>query len=184
MRKLTTLLLFILIFVGTTTSHAQIQWGLKGGANVSKVSLNKDDMAGFFIGPMAEFTISAVGLGFDAALLYNQKGVKSREYDFKQSGLDIPVNLKYNISLGSLLGIYIAAGPDFFFNFKNDYYDIRKRRSTVGMNFGAGLKLFNHLQLGFNYNIPLKESGEVFSDNGSSINYKIRTWQMSAAYLF
>ena len=52
----------------------------------------------------------------------------------KQSGLDIPVNLKYSIGLGSMLGIYVAAGPDFFFNFKGDKnfedgsWKARKRR--------------------------------------------------------
>ena len=35
----------------------------------------------------------------------------------KQNGIDIPVNLKYTIGLGSLAGIYLAAGPDFYFDF-------------------------------------------------------------------
>lgn len=44
--------------------------GVKGGVNVMKVTfddklLKSDNMAGFFIGPMAEFTIPVVGLGID-----------------------------------------------------------------------------------------------------------------------
>ena len=176
MKKLTTLLLVAACLCIALPAQAQFfQWGIKGGANVSKISFNKDDMGGFFFGPMAELTIPIVGIGIDAAALYNQKGIKTDEYNFKQSGFDIPVNLKYTLALGSMFGIYIAAGPDFFFNFKKDYYDIRKRKSTVGMNFGAGFKMFGHLQLGFNYNIPLKESGEVLITDGPSINYKIKT---------
>ncbi len=185
MKRLTTLLLFAACLCIALPAKAQfLQFGLKGGANVSKISFNKDDMGGFFFGPMAEMTIPGTGFGIDAAALYNQKGIKTDEYNFKQSGFDIPVNLKYTLALGQMFGIYVAAGPDFFFNFKNDYYDIRKRKSTVGMNFGAGFKLFGHLQLGFNYNIPLKESGQVIVSDGHNVNYKIKTWQMSAAYMF
>lgn len=70
----------------------------------------------------------------DGALLYSQKGDKMEGLDMKQSGLDIPVNLKYSIGLGSMLGIYVAAGPDFFFNFKvirilkMESWKARKRR--------------------------------------------------------
>lgn len=97
-------------------THAQlIKFGVKGGVNLSKIDWdggykgNKDNATGFFIGPMAEVTIPIVGLGLDGALLFSQKG----KDDGKQTGLDIPVNLKYTIGLGSLLGIYVAAGPDF-----------------------------------------------------------------------
>lgn len=89
---------------------------------MSKLKLEgmKDNSTGFFFGPMAEITIPVIGLGVDGALLYSQKGDKMEGLDMKQSGLDIPVNLKYSIGLGSMLGIYVAAGPDFFFNFKGD----------------------------------------------------------------
>lgn len=69
----------------------------------------KDNSTGFFFGPMAEITIPVIGLGVDGALLYSQKGDKMEGLDMKQSGLDIPVNLKYSIGLGSMLGIYVAA---------------------------------------------------------------------------
>lgn len=65
----------------------------------------KDNSTGFFFGPMAEITIPVIGLGVDGALLYSQKGDKMEGLDMKQSGLDIPVNLKYSIGLGSMLGI-------------------------------------------------------------------------------
>lgn len=37
-----------------------------------------DNRTGFFIGPMAEFTIPIVGLGVDVAALYNQSGAKAQ----------------------------------------------------------------------------------------------------------
>lgn len=98
-----------------------IKFGVKGGLNMSKIDWkggyegNKDNTTGFFIGPMAEITLPVVGLGFDGALMYSQRG----KGEVKEQGLEIPVNLKYTIGLGSFAGIYLAAGPDFFFNFKD-----------------------------------------------------------------
>lgn len=143
-----------------------IKFGVKGGVNLTKVDWdggydgNKDNATGFFIGPMAEVTIPIVGLGVDGALLFSQRG----KDDGKQTGLDIPINLKYTIGLGSMLGVFVAAGPDFFFNFSGDkkYMDeameLEKKKAMVGINIGAGVKLIKHLQIGVNYNIPLGDS--------------------------
>ncbi|GAB6864861.1 MULTISPECIES: porin family protein [Bacteroides] len=172
--------------------QAQIHFGVKGGLNLSKASLSdipgnfkKDNFTGFFIGPMAEVNIPIVGLGVDASLLFAQRGVKvtpegADEYTVKQNGLDIPVNLKYNIGLGSLLGLYIAAGPDFYFDFEKKS-GIDKKKAEVGINVGAGVKLLNHLQVGANYNIPLGDTAKIEGTDGS---YKTKTWQVSVAYIF
>lgn len=170
-----------------------IKWGVKGGVNMTKIDWdggykgNKDNSTGFFIGPMAEITIPIVGLGVDGALLFSQKGQKTdiledgERYtvDGRQTGLEIPVNLKYTIGLGSMLGIYLAAGPDFFFDFKKKD-DIDRKKAQVGLNLGAGVKLIRHLQVGVNYQIPLGDSFKVVN----AIGAKNKTWQISAAYLF
>lgn len=214
MKKVFSILLVAVCCLALATpAQAQlIKWGVKGGVNLSDIDWkggyegNKDNSAGFFIGPMAEITIPVVGLGVDAALMYSQRG---KEYDMeegsgvtldaRQQGLEIPVNLKYTIGLGSLFGIYVAAGPDFFFNFKDvnlkgfgeslnadDLVDSKK--AQVAINLGAGVKLIKHLQIGFNYQIPLGDSfsaGEALEAIGGEIfGAKTRTWQISAAYIF
>lgn len=192
MNKIFSALLIALCLGITLPAQAQLHFGVKGGLNVSKVTFDKnlmssDNMAGFFIGPMAEFTIPIIGLGIDGALLFSQKGIKSDNAGVKQHGLDIPVNLKYNIGLGSLLGIFVAAGPDFFFDFAKEKEGFDKKKTQVGINIGAGVKLIKHLQLGVNYNIPLGNSGEVsFKDGVDAVlsDYKTKTWQLSAAYIF
>ena len=150
-----------------------IKFGVKGGVNLSKLKFEgmKDNST-----------------GVDGALLYSQKGDKMEGLDMKQSGLDIPVNLKYSIGLGSMLGIYVAAGPDFFFNFKGDknFEDGRKlesKKAQVGINVGAGVKLVRHLQIGFNYTIPCGDSF-TWKSASEAIGTKNKTWQISAAYLF
>ena len=126
--------LLIAVCIGMAMpAQAQIHFGVKGGLNLSKASFSnvkenfkKDNFTGFFIGPMAEFNIPIVGLGVDAALLFAQRGIKVSDADadvtVKQNGIDIPVNLKYNIGLGSLAGIYLAAGPDFYFDFEKPLF--------------------------------------------------------------
>lgn len=168
-----------------------IKFGVKGGVNLSKIDWdggykgNKDNATGFFIGPMAEVTIPIVGLGVDGALLFSQKG----KDDGKQTGIDIPINLKYTIGLGSLFGVYVAAGPDFYFNFKGDkkYIDeaveLKNKKAQVGINLGAGVKLIKHLQIGFNYNIPFGDS-YTLKAAGEALGAKNKTWQISAAYIF
>ncbi|WP_373733658.1 porin family protein, partial [Bacteroides heparinolyticus] len=166
-------------------AHAQLKWGVKGGVNLSEIDWkggyagNKEHSTGFFIGPMAELTIPIIGLGIDGALMYSQRGNKydvsagtfSGSIDERQQGIEIPVNLKYTIGLGSLLGIYIAAGPDFFFNFKdidlktfgsgvNTDGAVDSKKTQVGLNVGAGVKILKHLQVGVNYQIPM---GNTFS---------------------
>ncbi len=65
-----------------------LKWGVKGGVNMTKIDWdggykgNKDNSTGFFIGPMAEFTIPIVGLGVDGALLFSQRG----KDEVKQTG--------------------------------------------------------------------------------------------------
>ena len=189
--------LMIAVCIGIAMpAQAQIHFGVKGGLNLSKASFSnvsenfkKDNFTGFFIGPMAEFNIPIVGLGVDASLLFAQRGIKvsegNEDYTVKQNGIDIPVNLKYTIGLGSLAGIYFAAGPDFYFDFAGNKtiegVKTDKKKAEVGINVGAGVKLLNHLQVGANYNIPLGDTAKLEGIDGS---YKTKTWQVSVAYIF
>ena len=198
MKKIFSALLVAVCICMAMPAQAQINFGVKGGLNLSKASFSKadfkkDNFTGLFIGPMAEFKIPVVGLGLDGALLFSQRGIEVEGTKIKQNGLDIPINLKYNIGLGSLLGVYLAAGPDFYFDFEKnkqvwdaDDYRIRtdKKRTEVGINLGAGVKLVNHLQVGFNYNIPLGDSAKLIDSDAESASYKTKTWQVSIAYLF
>ena len=183
MKKILSTLMIVACLFLAVPAQAQLQFGLKGGLNISKLTFSKDivksdNRTGFFIGPMAEFTIPIVGLGVDGALLFSQRG----KDEVKQTGLEVPVNLKYTIGLGSLLGIYVAAGPDFFFDFKKkDYVD--RKKAQVALNLGAGVKLLKHLQVGVTYQLPMGDSF-TWEEAGKAFGAKNKTWQVSAAYLF
>lgn len=196
MKKIMSALLVAICLVMAIPAQAQLKFGVKGGLNLAKADFNKsdfktDNFTGFFIGPMAELTIPVVGLGVDGALLFSQRGIKVNGESEKENGLEIPVNLKYTIGLGSLLGIYVAAGPDFYFNFAKDKsfgqnINLNRKSAQVGINLGAGVKLLKHLQVGFNYNMPLGNSSELtFGDATKEVfSSKTKVWQISAAYIF
>ena len=212
MKKWITLFTVTVCLAMAMPAKAQIKFGVKGGLNLASASLsdawdakgNADNYTGFFIGPMVDITIPIIGLGVDGALMYSQKGAKISFDDlgsttFKQQGIEIPVNLKYSIRLGSSASIYFAAGPSFYFNMKSDddfTFDsvagsLDYDKSEVSLNLGAGVKLLRHLQLGVNYNMGLTDSAKAKIDSPSSAwdaingeSYKSKMWQVSVAYLF
>ncbi|MBQ8602433.1 MAG: porin family protein [Bacteroides sp.] len=195
MKKIFSVLMVAVALMMAAPAQAQlIKFGVKGGLNMSKIDWGKENSTGFFIGPMAEITLPIIGLGIDGALMYSQKTNLSYEYagndvssvDLKEQGIEIPINLKYSFGLGSLLGVYLAAGPDFFYNFKDiDATAFKAKKSQVAINLGAGVKLLKKLQVGITYQIPMGDSFEWKDAVAKVANgTKTKTWQVSAAYIF
>ncbi|MBR3897222.1 MAG: porin family protein [Bacteroidaceae bacterium] len=197
-----------LLFAGVQSAQAQFSWGIKGGLNLQKADFDRSDLdtdnfTGFFVGPMAEFTIPIIGLGVDGALLYSQTGIKEEDETLKSHNLEIPINLKYSIGLGKLASVYAAAGPQFAFalsqdklewtdNIKN-YSSKPFKKSQLSLNLGVGVKLISHLQAGVTYNIPLGDTAEYDVPTGvndaneiimDAIGAKNKTWKIHVAYIF
>ena len=180
MKKVFSVLMVAVALMMAAPAQAQlIKFGVKGGLNMTKLDaegLKSDNSTGFFIGPMAEITLPIVGLGVDGAVMFSQRG----KDEFKQQGLEIPVNLKFSFGLGSMLGAYVAAGPDFFYNFKDLKVEGGEaKKAQVALNLGAGVKLLRKLQVGLNYQIPMGNSFEI-----ENVDIKNKTWQASLAYMF
>ena len=137
--------------------------------------------AGFFVGPVMDIKIPLLGFGADIALQYSYNSYtietpEMRDRKSKQHMFEIPVHLKYNFDLGSILGLYVAAGPSFGFNINPDSFwkDLTiavadeidgnhtyKRNSTeVYLDFGAGLTILSKVQLGFTYNLGLTDAAK------------------------
>lgn len=207
MKKLFTLIVLVAATYFAVPANAQLKFGIKGGLNITDMSLSNDvfeasNRTGFFIGPTIKFTLPIVGLGIDASALYDQReGEVNVEADdntlvstrLKQKSINIPINLRYDIGLGSLAAVYLAAGPQFGFNVgdKNQslYKDVAEWRlntSNFSVNVGAGVMLLGHLQVGANYNIVCGKTGEITVLDGaeSVLRGRSNTWQISAAYYF
>ena len=195
MKKVLSVLMVAVALMMAVPAQAQlIKFGVKGGMNFSKLDTDvkswydaKESSTGFFIGPMAEVTLPILGLGVDGALMYSQRG----SGQVKQEGLEIPVNLKWSFGLGSMLGAYLAVGPDFFFNFNDTSHEYMKmEEAQISINLGAGLKLLKKLQVGLTYQIPIQDSHYLTNISlapdakASDVGAAQKTWQVSLAYIF
>ena len=197
------LTLVVLLATITVAAQAQVKFGVKGGLNITSMKLDKSvadksNQAGFFIGPTVKFTLPVVGLGIDAAALYDQRSAKVLDETLKQQSIQIPINLRYGIGLGSTASVYIFAGPQFGFaigdkvtELANDAADWRLKDSNLSANVGLGLMLLNHVQVSANYNIALGTTGEVDVNNAINTAWntaigkaKANAWQISLAYFF
>lgn len=194
MKKLLSTLMVIACLALAIPAQAQIKFGVKAGLNVSKLHLSenivsKDNRAGFFVGPTAEFTLPLLGLGIDGSVLYNQFGVDSEEGTSTKKSIEIPINLRWTVGFSSLVGAYVAVGPQFGFNVGDRWFNnvCEFKKNTTSFNVCAGLKLLGHLQVGANYNFALKDNGKIHGDDIEdlgTIGFKQNTWQVSVAYLF
>lgn len=192
-----------------TTAQAKIDFGVKGGLNVTNMSLSNDildasNRTGFFFGPTVKFTLPIVGLGVDASALYDQRSAKvenagEEDKTIKQQQIAIPVNLRYGFGLGDLASLYFFGGPQWGINVgdKNfnwtDTSNYEFRKSNFSVNVGAGLTLASHLQLTANYNIACGKTADVtWKSATSSVSdaalskskSRNNSWQIGLAYFF
>ena len=55
----------------------------------------------------------------------------------------------------------------------------------MGIGLGAGIILFDHLNIGFNYIFPVDYTYKyVLGETGLEFSTKAKRWQISAAYMF
>ena len=209
MKKITVVftLVAVLMFGLSVPVQAQVQFGVKGGLNVGSMSLNNDllkasNRTGYYFGPTVKYTLPVVGIGIDAAALYDQRETKlsndklketsSFEKTVKQQQIVVPINLRYNIGLSKMAALLFYAGPQFGFNVgdKNQSIDGKRidwhfKNSNLSINAGAGVMLLNHLQVSVNYNIACGKTGEATVDNTiDAIKARNHAWQVGAAYYF
>lgn len=215
MRKLQVLLLAIVaLATAALPAAAQFRIGPRVGVEVNSMRLNSsvfenDNRAGFTGGVMAEFTIPVVNLAFDLSVMYvhrvsnstafntadvgveeeallNADGFKKRDY------IEIPLNFKYKFGLpivGKVLSPYIFTGPSFGIlaskrAITNAY---ESKAFDVAWNFGVGLQLFTHLQVGASYGLGMTKTLEYVNPLGvtaTPIDGKNNCWTITAAWLF
>lgn len=193
------ILSFMLVLVAVLPAMAQFRIGPRVGVELNKLHFNKeiasaDNRAGFTGGLQAEFTVPLVGIGMDASVMYvKRSGVAENNLKVNSDYIDIPVNLKYKIGIPGIAALvkpYIFTGPDFaFLTSKKTFANIIRRRNfDVGWNFGVGVELVSHLQIGASYGVgltkTLEDIGLKDEGNKAGIEGKNRYWTVTAAWLF
>jgi|SRR5574344_241873 hypothetical protein len=204
MKKVYFLALLTVAVMFASKAKAQVGFGVKGGLDVTSMSISGDvfdesNRAGWFFGPTLKITLPLVGWGVDASALYDYQSAgvtddNDKKTTVKQQQVEIPVNLRYSVGLGSTANIFFFAGPQWAFNVggKNFKWDETSnysfKKTNFSVNLGLGCTLLKHLQLSANYNIACGKSanlsfmdaaGKVFNNNSHN-----NAWQLGVAYFF
>lgn len=201
------LLVMIVTMTAANNASAQIKFGLKGGVNVTDMSLNSSvfdasNRTGFFVGPTIKVQLPLVGLGIDASALYDQREAKIKVGDattketLRSQAINIPINLRYGWGLSSMANIFLFAGPQFGFNVGDKDQKINEsstwsvKNSNFSLNFGAGVTLLSHLQLTANYNVVCGKTSDATITEGfeqltnKEVRSRANAWQIALAYYF
>lgn len=193
----------VVVFVAAVcavNTSAQFRIGPKVGMTVNSMHFNSkvfddDNRMGFTGGVMAEFTVPVIGVAFDLSAMYVHRNERwASEYGSGKNNRDyieIPLNFKYKFGLpviGKVLTPYLATGPSVSFLTSRRAINDAMRNKSVdwAWNFGFGVQLFSHVQVGASYGLGLTNAVKIFDGDSDAkkINGKNRYWTVTAAYLF
>ena len=222
MKKFSALCLSLLVaFAGLTAKAQKFSYGIVAGYDLTKVkysgdmknNFSSDNKSGWYVGPKIVLS-TVIGLGVDASLQYSQRKLNITQkgyidgnvvYDkVSQSQtyrtIEIPINLRYSIGLGSSASVFAYTGPQFGFALQNmkfnklgTGYNFSRENLNTTWNIGAGVRLFKHLEASVGYNFAIGKAGKAIL-NGVGVNegesqdlelkYKTNTFQVQLAYMF
>lgn len=222
MKKFSALCLSLLVaFAGLTAKAQKFSYGIVAGYDLTKVkysgdmknNFSSDNKSGWYVGPKIVLS-TVMGLGVDASLQYSQRKLNITQegyidgnvvYDkVSQSQtyrtIEIPINLRYSIGLGSSASVFAYTGPQFGFALQNMKFNnlgtgdnFSRENLNTTWNIGAGVRLFKHLEASVGYNFALGKAGKAIL-NGVGVNeggsqdlelkYKTNTFQVQLAYMF
>ena len=171
----------VMAFMVAIPASAQgVQFGVKGGVNFTKLSLDNDAVdiksgIGFYAGPTLKIDFLPF-LGIQGALMYeltNSKVTNSGvEETIKRQAIVLPIDLRVNLKLNEASGLYVATGPQFDFNIGSDFeFNHKNLKETfdfntamLGWNIGVGVMLSKKFEIGAVYNIGISKTGEIESE--------------------
>ena len=206
MKKFFGILAIITLFTAVPAA-AQFNWGIKAGVNMAQKPSDIEDVkgkTGWFVGPMAKFTLPIVGLGLEANLLYSQSSTEVQGETIERKTVDLPVYLRYELSLpvvNKFLEPFLAVGPQWSWNVgdktfsvgdilagSKNFSEYTLRSSNLSLNLGLGAIVLDHIQVHANYNIALGSTSDYREATDAALNLvtksKTNTWQVSVAYIF
>ena len=206
MKKFFGILAIITLFTAAPAA-AQFNWGIKAGVNLAQKPSDIEDVkgkTGWFVGPMAKFTLPIVGLGLEANLLYSQSSTEVQGETIERKTVDLPVYLRYEFSLpvvNKFLEPFLAVGPQWSWNVGDKTFSVGNilagsqnfseytlRSSNLSLNLGLGAIVLDHIQVHANYNIALGSTSDYREATDAALNLvtksKTNTWQVSVAYIF
>lgn len=192
MKKFIAVAIVMLAFVAT--SQAKIKFGLRGGMNITHMSLSNSvfdasNNNGFYVGPTMKIGLP-LGFDIDASAVYDQRKGKIVDVEDGESismtskSIAIPLNLRKGFGFGDKASVFLFAGPQFAFRVGDEKVaDWTMKSSMFSVNVGLGAMLLNHLEVKANYNIPCGKTAEAGIDDAVG-NVKAGAWQIGVAVYF
>ncbi len=197
-----TLLLSLCLY---SSAEAQVKFGLRGGLNLVDFSIkhasstfDESNRAGFFFGPTMKVGIPILPVDFDLSVIYDERTAHIAGVSANHKTINIPLNVRFSVGLGSSFNIFAFGGPQYTFNRSDDKTFITDatsqewswRSGYLGFNIGLGVTLFKHIELRGNYNIACGRTAEVTVYDAlretvlDSYKSHYNAWQIEAAYYF
>lgn len=203
--KRTIISMVVMVMFAVMPASAQgIAFGVKGGANITKMSIDNDAIecesgVGFFVGPTLKIDFLPF-LGVQGSIFYEQANSKIEGEKIKRQSIIIPIDARVNLKFNEDAGIYLATGPQFGFNvgdseFKwNDTGTYKNtfefKKSMFNWNFGIGAMLSKKFEVGVVYSLGIAKTGELEAEiekakaNNNELKPKSSTIQISASLFF
>lgn len=204
MKKTIISMVVMAMFAVMPASAQGIAFGVKGGINGTKMSIDNDAVKseagiGFFIGPTLKIDFLPF-LGVQAGALYEQANSKVDGEKIKRQSIIVPIDLRLNLKFNEEAGIYLTTGPQLGFNVGKDEFTwnesssykstFQMKKSMFNWNFGAGVMINKHFEVGAVYSLGIAKTGELEAeidkakDNNNELKPKSSTWQISATVFF
>ena len=191
----------------SVSAAGPIKFGVKDGISVNDLKFNEElvssnNRTGFTGGFTAQFVAPIIGIGCDLSAMYTHRsnrisggedvnGNPVGSMNVNRDYIELPLNLRWEmnvIGISNIICPFLTTGPDFSFllskqNVKDAW---NQKKFDVAWNFGVGLQLFTHLQVGASYGLGITKTVEKVSSitAGPEITGRNNYWTVTAAWLF
>lgn len=206
-RRLFVLLLSVVLAVPLWSENL-VGFGFRGGFELTEMNFNtnalrESNRAGFYVGPTLRIDLPLTGMDLDVALLYSKRDLKVAGETMGQKSLLLPVNARYGVGVGDVVGIFASIGPQFSFNIGDDIFYWKDKdnnnnqyslqNTLISFNLGMGVTIGGHLEAGVYYNIPAGKTADFTWDRlGSELRNttweraksKTNAWHVAVSYYF
>lgn len=180
----------IMILVSVLASSAcmaQVQFGLKAGANVSNFTggdfdaVEKKALVGFHGGAYLNFSLA--GFSIQPEALISTQGAKiedvSGSHDWKLTYVNVPVMVQYRFPIG----FFLEAGPQVGFKISEDIEDQTVENFAKDLDLsaaaGLGFKGKGGFGLGARYSVGLSKVGDFDASANVDPDFKNGVIQVS-----
>ncbi len=180
MKKILLLLAVTTASVSTAFSQ-KFEWGVKTGMQITPrqsytaiIGLQKDKMAGFYFGVLAEQPIGKV-FSVQGELLYSDVRESYQKYHYHLHELKYLV-LPIMGKLYPVKNLSLEFGPQFGYLLEDEVRDHPDKEFDFSIGMGASYKIAGRFELSFRYNAGLTkvDEGAVEHNNATRIGFGYR----------